>query len=57
VTRSCSNSSVSADTALARYALDTLPNKVIAREYQIALPAVKKLEAELAAIRKRLENR
>ena len=29
--------------------LDTLPNKVMAREYQLALPAVKKLEAELAA--------
>jgi hypothetical protein len=45
----------SADTALARYTLDTLPNKVMAREYQLALPAVKKLEAELAATRKRLE--
>jgi len=46
----------SADTALARYTLDTLPNKVMAREYQLALPAVKKLEAELAATRKRLER-
>lgn len=44
-----------ADTALAHYPLDTLPNKVMAREYQLALPAVKKLEAELAATRKRLE--
>ena len=33
-----------------------LPNKVMAREYQLALPAVKKLEAELAATRKRLER-
>ena len=30
-----------ADTALARYTLDTLPNKVMAREYQLALPSVK----------------
>jgi predicted nuclease of restriction endonuclease-like (RecB) superfamily len=46
----------SADAALARYTLDTLPNKVMAREYQLALPAVKKLEAELAETRKRLER-
>jgi hypothetical protein len=46
----------SADAALARYTLDMLPNKAIAREYQLDLPAVKKLEAELAATRKRLEN-
>jgi hypothetical protein len=35
---------------------DALPNKVMAREYQLGLPAVKKLEAELAATRKRLER-
>jgi predicted nuclease of restriction endonuclease-like (RecB) superfamily len=46
-----------ADEALARYTLDTLPNKVMARKYKLALPAVKKLEAELAATRKRLERR
>ncbi len=46
----------SADASLAHYTLDTLPNKVMAREYQLALPAVKKLEAELAATRKRLER-
>jgi hypothetical protein len=34
-----------ADTALARFTFDTLPNKVMAREYQLALPAVNKLEA------------
>ncbi len=45
-----------ADEALARCTLDTLPNKIMAREYQLALPAVKKLEAELAATRKRLER-
>lgn len=47
----------SADTALAHYTLDTLPNKVMAREYQLALPAAKKLEDELAATRKRLERK
>ena len=46
----------SADASLVRYTLDSLPNKVMAREYQLALPAVKKLEAELAATRKRLER-
>jgi len=46
----------SADTALAHYTLDTLPTKVMAREYQLALPAAKKLEVELAATRKRLEK-
>lgn len=44
----------SADATLARYTIDTLPNNVMAREYQLALPAAKKLEAELAATRKRL---
>jgi len=46
----------SADAALARYTLDTLPNKVMAREYQLALPELKRLEAELSATRKRLEK-
>ena len=46
----------SADTALARYTLDTLPNKVMAREYQLALPELKRLEAELRATRRRLER-
>lgn len=44
------------EDALARYTLDTLPNKVMVREYQLALPAVKKLEAELAETRTRLER-
>lgn len=47
----------SADKALAHYTLDTLPNKIMAREYQLALPATKKLEAELATTRKRLEQK
>ena len=46
----------SADAALARYALDSLPNKITAREYQLVLPAVKRLETELAAQRRRLEK-
>ena len=46
----------SADAALARYTLDTLPNKIMAREYQLALPELKRLEAELTATRKRLER-
>ena len=65
----------SALAALARYSLDTRPNKVMAREpergdrlthaarrasaasqYQLALPVVKMLEAELAATRKRLKR-
>jgi predicted nuclease of restriction endonuclease-like (RecB) superfamily len=46
----------SADAALVRYTLDTLPNKVMAREYQLALPNAKRLEAELSATRKRLER-
>jgi hypothetical protein len=46
----------SAGESIVRYTLDTLPSKVMAREYQLALPAVKKLEAELASTRKRLEQ-
>jgi predicted nuclease of restriction endonuclease-like (RecB) superfamily len=46
----------SAGESIVRYTLDTLPSKIMAREYQLALPAVKKLEAELAATRKRLER-
>ena len=46
----------SADAALARYALDSLPNRITAREYQLALPAARRLEAELTAQRRRLEK-
>ena len=46
----------SADAALVRYTLDSLPNKVMAREYQLALPAVKRLEAELRRTRQRFER-
>lgn len=33
-----------------------LPTKVMAREYQLALPAAKKLEAELSAALEQLER-
>ena len=46
----------SADASLVRYTLDSLPNKVMARAYQLALPATKRLEAELSATRRRLER-
>ena len=49
-------SSSSTAAALARYTLDTLPNKVMVREYQLALPELKRLEAELTATRRRLER-
>ena len=45
------------DEAVAKYALDALPNKVLAREYQVALPGVKALAAELEKTRKLLEDR
>src|SRR6185312_16728871 len=35
------------DDALAQYALDGLPNKIMAREYKLALPAEKQLAAEI----------
>ncbi len=46
-----------AKSALARYALDGLPNKVLAAEYQTVLPDVKLLEAELDRTRRELETR
>ena len=46
-----------AKSALARYALDGLPNKVMATEYQTVLPDVKLLEAELDKTRRALEAR
>ena len=47
----------STDTALAKYALDNLPNKVLAREYRLALPDEKLLAKELEKTRKHLEAR
>jgi len=43
--------------ALARYALDGLPNKILAAQYQTALPDEKKLESEILHLRRRLEAR
>jgi predicted nuclease of restriction endonuclease-like (RecB) superfamily len=45
------------NAALARYALDNLPNKVLAAEYRTALPDEKVLAAEIAETRRRLEAR
>ena len=47
----------STDTALARYALEGLPSKVVTREYQLALPKEKLLAAELEKTRQQLETR
>jgi hypothetical protein len=45
------------DNALAHYALDTLPNKVLAAEYRTTLPNEQTLAAELERTRKMLEAR
>ena len=42
------------DTAVAKYALEGLPNKVLAAEYKLALPDEKRLVRELEATRKKL---
>lgn len=47
----------STDATLVRYTLDSLPNKVMAREYQLALPDVKRLEEELRKIRQSFESK
>jgi predicted nuclease of restriction endonuclease-like (RecB) superfamily len=46
-----------AKSALARYALDGLPNKVMAAEYKTVLPDVELLQAELEKTRRELEGR
>jgi len=43
--------------ALAQYALEGLPNKVLARQYKLALPQAKRLEAEVEKTRSLLETR
>lgn len=45
------------DHTVAKYALDGLPNKVIASEYKLALPDEKELAYELTKTRKMLEAR
>lgn len=43
--------------SLARYALEGLPNKVMAAEYRTVLPDAKKIEEELDKTRRILELR
>jgi len=45
------------DEAVARYALEGLPNKVMASEYRTALPDEKDLAAEIERTRALLEDR
>jgi predicted nuclease of restriction endonuclease-like (RecB) superfamily len=45
------------DDAIAKYALEGLPNKVLAREYKLALPNEKRLAAEIEKTRELLEGR
>jgi DUF1016 N-terminal domain len=45
------------DDAIAKYALEGLPNKVLAREYKLALPDEKVLAAEIEKTRGMLERR
>jgi len=45
------------DTALAKYALDGLPNKVLAAEYRTILPDEKVIAEELKKTREQLEGR
>jgi predicted nuclease of restriction endonuclease-like (RecB) superfamily len=45
------------DAAVARYALDGLPNKVLAAEYKTVLPDAKRIEAELMKARQVLEEK
>src|SRR5216117_1228865 len=45
------------DDAIAKYALEGLPNKVLAREYKLAQPAEKRLAAEIEKTRELLERR
>jgi hypothetical protein len=44
------------DDAVARYALEGLPNKVVTREYLTALPKEKVLADEIEKTRRRLES-
>ncbi len=47
----------SAGENMVRYTLDTLPTKVMARDYQLALPGEKQLVQELTQARKQIEAR
>jgi hypothetical protein len=45
------------DEALARYALDGLGNKVLARKYRLVLPQERRLAKELQATRRKWGSR
>ena len=45
------------DDAIAHYALDGLPNKILARKYKLALPNEARLAAEIGKTRELLESR
>jgi len=45
------------DNAVAKYALEGLPNKVLAAEYKLVLPNVRLLTREIEQTRKLIENR
>lgn len=45
------------DEAVAKYALQGLPNKILAREYRLILPDEKRLAAEIEKAREQLEGR
>jgi predicted nuclease of restriction endonuclease-like (RecB) superfamily len=45
------------DNAVAKYALEGLPNKVLAAEYKLVLPNVRMLTKEIELTRKIIENR
>jgi hypothetical protein len=47
----------SKDNAVVRYALEGLPNKVLAAEYRTTLPDARLLAAELTKTKKLLEDR
>jgi hypothetical protein len=47
----------SKDNAVVRYALEVLPNKVLAAEYRTTLPDARLLAAELTKTKKLLEDR
>ncbi len=44
------------DSSVAKYALENLPNKVLATEYKLQLPSEKALVKELEKTRKMLEK-
>jgi YhcG PDDEXK nuclease domain len=45
------------DEAIARYALDGLPNKILATEYRTVLPDEKLIAGEIEKTRRQLEAR